>query len=535
MRTQSCWRLERIMKPAPGSFLWLVAHDMRLNWRRFADMFGGASTRNIGALLACGILVLHLVTWPAVVLIMPHVHGPDANITPLAIATLCIFTWMIAQGLFSTTRTLFDRGDLDLLLGAPLPATRILAAKAIAITASTLGSIGLLVLPLANMGALLGTTVWLAAYPTLIALALMATALGLGLSIGLFFIVGPRRARTFTQMTGALIAGGFVLGAQVIAVLPEALREKLTQAFESTATGTGLRDVALLPVHAMQGQPRALTIMVVLAGLLFALAVNVLGNRFAAATLAATGAPSGRGRTGGANRGHRFRAGLGRNLRHKEWRLLARDPSLFAQLGLQIIYTIPIAVVLLRSEALPTALALAPTIVVIAAQVSASLSWIMVSGEDAPELMATAPVTAADVDRIKLGAVGLPVLVIIALPLAGLALVSWRVALLTALFTVAGATSTALLNFWHPMPGNRRGMLRRHSQSKLIALVEHALAISWAIAIVLALAGSLIALLPVGIVVTILALVRRRHRSRSVSPSTERIAGAPLANAPLRP
>ncbi len=519
------------MKPAPGSFLWLVAHDMRLNWRRFADMTGGARPRTLGALIACGVLVLHLVAWPAVLLIRPHVQGIDAGTTPIAIATLCIFTWMIAQGLFATTRTLFDRGDLDLLLGAPLPAARILAAKAVAIAASTLGSIALLVLPLANMSAVLGGPAWLAAYPALIALALLATALGLGISIGLFFLVGPRRARTFTQMTGALIAGGFVLGAQAVAVLPEIIRTEIARAFENTAAGAGLGGGVFLPVHAMQGDARALVILVVFAMLLFALAVNVLANRFAAATLAATGAPSGRDGAAGADRGIRFRSGLGRNLRRKEWRLVARDPSLFAQLGLQIIYTIPIAVILLRSETLPTALALAPTIVVIAAQVSASISWIMVSGEDAPELMATAPVSAAEVDRAKLTAVGLPVLVIVALPLAGLALASWRVALLTMLFAVAGAASTALLNFWHPMPGNRRGMLRRHSQSKLIALIEHAIAISWAMAIVLVVAGSTIAPLPIALVIAILGFVRSRHRRGTAAAVAPR---APLAGAPAR-
>jgi ABC-2 type transport system permease protein len=136
--------------------------------------------------------------------------------------------------------------------------------------------------------------------------------------------------------------------------------------------------------------------------------------------------------------------------------------------------------------------------------------------------MASAPVQAADVDRAKLTAVALPVLVIVAAPLAGLALVSWRTALLTALFATAGAASTALLNFWHPMPGNRRGMLRRHSQSKLIALVEHALAILWAIAIVLTLMWSPVALVAIAMVVAILAVVRSRHRRAVNVPRTTR-------------
>ncbi len=94
------------------------------------------------------------------------------------------------------------------------------------------------------------------------------------------------------------------------------------------------------------------------------------------------------------------------------------------------------------------------------------------------------------------------------------------------------AASTALLNFWHPMPGNRRGMLRRHSQSKLIALIEHALAICWAIAIVLALAGSLISLVPGGIVVSILVVMRGRHRRHTASSTKAHVA---LESAPARP
>jgi ABC-2 type transport system permease protein len=186
-----------------------------------------------------------------------------------------------------------------------------------------------------------------------------------------------------------------------------------------------------------------------------------------------------------------FGSGLGRTLRRKEWRLLCRDHSIFAQLSLQIIYTVPLAVVLMRGvDNIPLALAIAPAIVVIAAQIAASLAWITVSGEYAPELIAAAPVLREHVELAKVTAIGVPVLVILAIPLAGLALLSPFVALMVALFAAAAGISTALLNLWHPMPGNRRGMLRRHSQSKLIALLEHLMAMLWAIAIVLAVVGS---------------------------------------------
>ena len=278
------------------------------------------------------------------------------------------------------------------------------------------------------------------------------------------------------------------------------------------ASGAGAGSWLALPVDALRGDIAAMAIVMSMGLVLFAVTVSSLGERFARANLAAAGAPANARRRRSDKMNIRFKAGLGRNLRVKEWRLLVRDPSLFTQLGLQIVYTLPVAVVLLRSETLPAALALAPTIVVIAAQIASSIAWITVSGEDAPELIASAPVAPGLVDRGKLSAVALPVAVILALPLLSLALISWIAALITALIAVAAGTSTALVNFWHPMPGSRRGMLRRHSQSKLIALVEHSFAILWAITVVFAMMGSWLAFFPVAVVAGALLLSYARHR-----------------------
>lgn len=478
----------------PGTFPWFVAHDLRLNWRRFVDMFGGAAPSRAMALAAVGMLLLHALAWPAVPYLAQHLQGGATGpASRLAIGALliCIASWMMAQGLFVATRTLYDRGDLDLLLGSPQSPRLILAAKALAIALSSLGSVAMLALPVANVGALRLGPHWLAVYPTLAGIALSATALALGLTIALFHLFGPRRARLYAHLAGALIGGAFVLGAQIVAMLPAATRHVVRSMFEPLpAAEMGLgRRLLWLPVDALLADPTAMLAVAAFGVGLFAFAARALGQRFADASLAASGAPS-----AGANRPStgraQFRKGPAAALRRKEWRLLVRDPSLFAQLGLQIVYTIPLAVVLVRSEALPIALALAPAIVVITSQVAASLAWIAVSGEDAPELIACAPVTPASVDRAKLGAIAVPVLAVAACPVAGLVLVSPAAALTTFLFAVGASVSTALLNLWHPMPGNRRGMLRRHAQSKLIGLLEHMIAILWAIAAVLGLLGS---------------------------------------------
>lgn len=502
------------MRLAPGSFAWLLAHDVRLNWRGFTDMLGGAGPARVAAVVIGGALVLHALAYPVVLWLSPHVHGTEATAAPLVALLVCTFTWMIAQSLFATARTLYDRGDLDLLLGSPMSARSVVASKAAAIATSTFGSLALLTLPVANMGALVDRWAWLGIYPALIGLVLTATALALAISIGLFFLVGPRRARVATSMTGAGIGGAFVLAAQVIAMLPASLREGITSRLDAAGLGAGQgsRSLLWLPVDAVRGDAGGMLMLLGIGVVLFAAAAIVLGPRFARASLSAAGASSGGAWSAEERSALAFRAGLGPNMRRKEWRLLARDPHIFGQLSLQIIYTIPIAVVLVRGESVPAALALAPTIVVIAAQVAASLAWITVSGEDAPELIATAPVSSAAVDRAKLEAVALPVLMILAVPLAGLALVDWWSALLATVFGAAAATCTSLANFWHPMPGNRRGMLRRHSQSKLMALVEHGFAVLWAVAIVLAMIGSALAIVAIAIAVLALAVIHGRQR-----------------------
>jgi ABC-2 type transport system permease protein len=477
------------MRPQAGSLPWLIAHDLTLNWRRFMEMFARLSPQATWAVLAGGAIALHLVAWPvAAWLVRLLREGSATSTSTVAVLAFSVFAWMIAQGLLGTSRTMQERGSSDLLFSSPLPVRLVLASRAAATAASSFGSVGLLVLPVADVCAFLDGPAWLAAYPALFALSLIGTTAGLAAAIGLFLVLDARRARAYAQLCAALVGGAFLLGAQIAAMLPESVRTAIADRI------AGSKAAALLDVTVLGW-------LTAVAVLIFAGAVMLLGGSFLRASLRAAG---GTFATDAQRVGRRhfsqFGSGLGATLRRKEWRLLRRDHSMFAQLSLQIIYTVPLAVVLLRGvDNIPLALAIAPAIVVIAAQISASLTWITVSGEDAPELIAAAPVLRERVELAKVTAIGLPVLVILTAPLAGLALLSPFVALMVALFAAAASISTALLNLWHPMPGNRRGMLRRHSQSKIMALLEHLLAMLWAIAIVLAVVGSAWALLPIAL------------------------------------
>src|SRR6202043_1377733 len=102
-----------------------------------------------------------------------------------------------------------------------------------------------------------------------------------------------------------------------------------------------------------------------------------------------------------------------RALRRKEWMLLRRDPWLVSQTLMQILYLLPPALMLWRGygDGSGVYVVLVPVLVMAAGQLAGRLAWLAISGEDAPDLVATAPVPASFLIRAKvegvLGAVAI--------------------------------------------------------------------------------------------------------------------------------
>ena len=85
------------------------------------------------------------------------------------------------------------------------------------------------------------------------------------------------------------------------------------------------------------------------------------------------------------------------------------------------------------------------------------------------------------------------------------------IAVWTLIFCVAASASTAFLNFWHPAPGKRGDVMRRHAQSKLVGAMEHLLALLWSLALMITLFESFWALAPIAIAGAVLAANRPRR------------------------
>jgi ABC-2 type transport system permease protein len=502
------------MMPRPGSFLWLAAHDLRQSWRGFEAAIGGFTPIKTGLLI--GLLVaLHALYWlgPAYVGLDRQMADDSWLSSHFALGLLFVLPGIVAQAMTTTTRALYARGDLELLFASPVSARAVFGARSLSTAVNAVAWFAILLLPLANVNALAGRLHWLAFYPALAACGLFGTAIGIVLALSFFRAVGPRRARLVSQIAATAIGACFMLGLQGYAATPTSARASLMAAMEATAVPGWLdwRTWLSLPTRAASGNLPALGLWLAVALAVFSAVTLCFGERFARAAVASAGAPSAARRPG---KSRTFRTDLGATMRSKERRLILRDPWLISQIVLQVVYMLPISLILWRNGGVTSSpgMIFTPLIVVIGAQLAGSLAWLALSGEDAPDLLRAAPVTSRQIQRHKIQAILGPVAILLCAPIAALALASPWSALCAAFFALGASVSTALLNLWRQSPSPRSRVLQRHSQSKLVGLIEHVLAIVWAVGAVIAVMGSWSALVLIAVAAFILWASRPRAR-----------------------
>jgi ABC-2 type transport system permease protein len=500
-----------------GSPPWLLAHDLRLAWRDFRSAFKALDARLLAVLILLMFGLLHAAAWP---LARAFATADDAAGRSLAFARLApgvlfVMLLMVAQTLNGVTKLLYARQDLDLLFSSPLSIRTILLVRMLAVAAGALASAAIFVVPLADAAALQGNLAALAFYPAALGAALLAATLSLALAIGLFALIGPRRTRLAAQILATFIGAGFMIGLQLGGLVPGLSLGTLVAS--AAAAQDPLTLALLLPVRAALGEPGPLMLWLGLTSGSFGLVTLWVAGRFVrnAGMVATLVTPAGRGparrtaRRFGSLGG--FGSSLRATLRAKEWRLIARDPWLVSQILLQILYMTPM-IVLLWSRGGSIGLALGPMVVVVTFQVASSLTWLSLSGEDAPDLLATAPVSAGTLRRGKIEAVGLLTLAIVGLPLLWLGLIEPAAACATLGLGVLGLGVAVLLQLWHGQPARRSAFAARHRESKLLALIEMGLSMLFGVATALVVSGSALGLIPLALVGAVLLCARPRLR-----------------------
>lgn len=481
----------------PATLAWFARHELRLFWRDWFSMLTSGKRRREPVLLLVAVVFVGAVHLVAYFVVAPFAMGgitaDKATLVTVASSAFLSWTLMLSQAIESVTRAFYARADLDLILSSPTSARRLFAVRMVAIAFGTTLLTTVLASPFINALAYHDGAHWLAAYGVLVAMGAAATALALVVTITLLRAFGPRRTRVISQIVSAVVAAAFVIGVQAAAILSTGTFSRIAFLRSDRVVALAPEPDSLLwwPARAAMGDLGALAVILTFACAVLALVIGFVSASFEThATTASTAAePAGRR----ARRPSGFRPATTQHaLRRKELTLLRRDPWLLSQTLMQILYLLPPALLLWRGfdGGVSALLVMVPVLVMASGQLAGGLAWIAVSGEDAPDLVASAPVTSRAVIAAKieavLGSVALvvaPLLVALAVPAPGLALAA-------AVGIAISAVSGTMIQIWFRAQARRSTFRRRQIPSRLATLAEALSSILWAGAAAMGAAGS---------------------------------------------
>lgn len=506
------------MMARPGSLAWFAHHELRLAWRDWLGMVtGGRRGRKLGLFVA-GLALYALLHAIAASIVAPAARSITIDKPTLVMVTgmgLLFFSVMLSQALEAIARVYYARSDLDLILSSPASAPKLFAVRTGAVALSTALLSALLSSPLVNVLTVLSGPHWLWAYLLLPAFAAISVALAMALTIGLFRLVGAKRTRLIAQILAAIIGAGFVIGIQAVAILPfdSYSRFDLLGSPDVVAALSDASSWIWLPARAIMGDAAsALTVVVIGLGI-FVITLMLASpsyGRLAVAAASVGHASRQRHRTSALFAGH----SATKALRRKEWRLLQRDPWLLSQTLMQMFYLVPPALLLWVNYGAGAGsfIVIVPVLVMAAGQLAGGLAWLALSGEDAFDLVATAPIPSHTILRAKVEAVLVVVAVILLPLLALLALNSWPMALATGVCATFSAAAATAIQVWFRVPMRRVMFRRRQVASRAATIAEAFSSITWAGTGALSAVGSWTAAIAAIVAVIVLGI------ARSVSP-----------------
>jgi ABC-2 type transport system permease protein len=481
---------------------WFARHEIRLAWREWlAMMTAGRRGRRRAAIIGLSVfaVLLHV---PAYAVIGQYAGLEAApGKTALIVITATIFlawTLMLSQAIESVTRVFYARADLDLIMSSPVALTHVFSVRLAAIAFSVTAMAMLLATPFVDVLVFGGGLHWLSAYGVVIAIGLSAAAVAITVTIILFRTIGPRRTRLVSQILAAIVGAGFVIALQIAAILANGTLSRFAVLTSDAVAGfaPGPDSILWWPARAALGDGESLLLLLTGAFLLLGTVMMVFSARFSDTAVRASTATVSVYRN---SRSQTFRTrSRQKTLRRKEFTLLRRDPWLVSQSLMQLLYLFPPALLLWRSFNDPSVaiMLVTPVLVMAAGQLAGGLGWLTISGEDAPDLVATIPMLPSSVIRAKIEVVLLVIGALFAPLVAALLLASPFQAGVTAAGIIIAAASATAIQLWFRVQARRSQFRRRQTSSRLATFAEAFSSIGWAATAALAL------LLPVAALVT---------------------------------
>ena len=468
-----------------AALTWFARHEIRLAWREWLAMMTGSRGKRKRAIIALIVFaaVMHLPAY-AVIGRFADLQLPLGKPELIVITATILLAWalMLSQAIESVTRVFYARADLDLIMSSPANLANVFSVRIAAIALSVTAMALLLSTPFIDVLAIGGGARWLSAFGVVVAIGLTAAAVAIAITVSLFRLIGPSRTRLVAQIVAAIIGAGFVIALQVAAILSYGTLSRFAVlTSEAAATYAPAPDSPLWwPARAAIGDGEVLSWLMAGGLVLLGGVMAVFSPKFAETVVSASSiAATVRGKTVTAS----FRGGSRQQaLRWKEFMLLRRDPWLVSQSLMQLLYLVPPALMLWRSfsESSTAIVLITPVIVMAAGQLAGGLAWLTISGEDAADLVATAPLPPSRVIRAKIEVVLIAIGAIFAPLIAALAFASVTQAAVTALGVIIATVSAAAIQLWFRVQAKRSQFRRRQTSSRLATFAEAFCSIGWA-------------------------------------------------------
>jgi ABC-2 type transport system permease protein len=325
--------------------------------------------------------------------------------------------------------------------------------------------------------------------------------------VALFRLIGPSRTRLVAQILAAVIGAGFVIALQVAAIVSYGTLSRFAVLTSDSAAAFAPDTDSIIwwPARATLGDSEALLLLLALGLFLLGAVMAVFSRQFAntAVRVSSNASPAQRGsRSAVFHTGSRQQA-----LRWKEFVLLRRDPWLVSQSLMQLLYLVPPALMLWRSfsDSSTAIVLITPVVVMAAGQLSGGLAWLTISGEDAADLVTTAPLSASRVTRAKIEVVLIAIGVMFAPLIAALAFAAPLQAFVTAAGVAIATICATAIQLWFRVQAKRSQFRRRQTSSRLATFAEAFSSIGWAATAALVLAMPLAAVITGGMTAAIVA------------------------------
>lgn len=506
----------------PASLTWLAGHELRLGWRDWVSLMtagGRTRTRNAAIALIVFAVFMHAFAYWTVA------HYANANLESdtaalVGITGTLVLSWalLLSQAMESVTRAFYSRSDLDLILTSPASARKVFAVRMGRIATAAVAVAVLIAAPFINILVVMGGSRWLDAYGVVAAMGAIATAVALALTIALFRVIGAKRTRLIAQIVAAVIGAAFVIGLQIAAIFSAGnlSRYAALQSDWMLKHAPGTVSTVWWPARAVLGDHLALAAVAAFGIVVLTVSIAVFSRRFGEHAIAAAGVSSTIVRQRRWSLRFRRRS-ASRVLRQKEWTLLQRDPWLISQTLMQILYLLPPALLLWITfhDRNGSFVVLIPVVVMAAGQLAGGLAWLSISGEDAPDLVATAPVPARRVLWAKIEAV-IGVIALVFAPLVAMLMLDDSFAgIVCGCGILLAAAAATMIQLCFRVQARRSQFRRRQTSSRVATFAEAFSSIAWAATAALAAAETWAALGTAAIAFGILAGIWTVSPSRS--------------------